>query len=159
MGGAGSDRLPDRALGYLNARACLEAVATAVVLTVVAVVGLDEAWRWGVLAAGAVLILLGLVLEVRWLNPLRMRTLSYTVGPRFIYVVRGVLLRRSTTVATHQVLNVESVQGPLLARFDLEKLRFRLLADTLELGPLHESTVVDVRRAVALLREDAVGGT
>ncbi len=148
---AGTTTLPRRALSYLNLRSSIELAVAATVGVLVILWGLDGRTERLALVAVAVLTMLGLAVELPFLNRLHLRWTSYSVDPTFVYVVRGVLIRRSVLIPTRQILNVETVEGPLLRRFGFAKVRFRCITDVESLDPLDRTAVTEIRMVVALL--------
>ncbi len=73
---------------------------------------------------------------------------SYTVTPDYVYIARGWLWRRSTVIATAQILNVEIVQGPLLRAFDAVSVRFTCISEVEGLGPLERDAAERIRATV-----------
>ena len=120
---------------------------------------LSEGARPYALVALAVLYAVSLTVELPLLNRLRVRNTSYSVEPGYVYITRGALINHSVLIALHQILSVETVQGPLLERFGFAKVRFRCLTDVEWLGPLDADAVIEVRRAIAQQRRsgDNVG--
>lgn len=147
-GSPGADRLAARAGTYLNLRDATVTLVVGALVAGVAVVIPDPALRVVVWAGTALLVLVSLLVELPWLNRVRVRTTSYTVTPDFIYVVRGRLWRRSVLIATPQVLNVEIVQGPLLRSFGLVAMRFTCITETEWLGPLDPDSADRARATV-----------
>lgn len=113
----------------------------------------DGGTRTFVLLLLVVLTALSLAVELPVLNRLRVRHTSYSVQPGFVYITRGALVRRSVFIASHQIQNVETVQGPLLRRFGFVKVRLKCITDVESLGPLDPSAVLAIRRAVLQLPE------
>ena len=149
----GEDKLPPRALAYLNIRTAVELVGTAVAACSVILWTLGGNARLFSLAALATLTLVGLAVELPLLNRLRLRYTSYSVNARYVYITRGAIIRSSVLIPVHQILNVETVQGPLLRRFVLAKVRFQCITDVEALGPLDPAAVAAIRRAVASSRQ------
>lgn len=147
-GAPGVARLPVRARPYLDVRSAVETVASAGGLALAASMITVGTIRLVLLALIGVLLIVGLMLELPVLNRLKMAHTSYSVTPHYIYIARGRVFRRTVTLASQKVLNVESVQGPLLRRFDLVKVRFTCLADVVSLGPLTPATADHVRETV-----------
>lgn len=149
-GEPGERSLAPRALAYLNLREGVGTAAVAVALSVGIAFLPDATWRtvlWGVLAALAVV---SLAIEMPWLNRKEVENTSYTVTPDFVYITRGWLWRRSTVIATAQILNVEIVQGPLLRAFDAVSVRFTCISEIEGLGPLERDAAERVRATVLL---------
>lgn len=135
-GHPGAERLPRRALSYLNARDGLGTVILAALLAGAAAFITDPALRTTAWIGVLVLTIAGVLVELPWLNRIQTRATSYTVTTRYIYIVRGRLRRHSVMIATPQVLNVEIVQGPLLRAFGLVSVRFTCITEFERLGPL-----------------------
>lgn len=153
LGQKGTAKLPPRALGYLNARAVLELVAGALAIALTVSWIFDGDLRVVLLPVLGVLTVVSLCVELPVLNRLRLRYTSYSVEPGYVYITRGAIIRSSVLIPTRNILNVETVEGPLLRRFGFVKVRFRCITDTESLGPLDPAAVVDIRRAIAYLGE------
>lgn len=147
MGQSGTSRLPAGALAYLNIRSILGLVGMLVLAC--AAVGwlLEGRVRVTVLAGAVAIFLVGLAVEPL-LNRRTVRWTSYSVEADFIYIARGALLRRSVFLPTRQILNVETVQGPLLQRFGLVKVRFSSITEIESLGPLSPASVLAIRSVI-----------
>ncbi len=148
--------LPPGALSYMNTRSAIELVTAALIAMMISSQALDGGVRTAVLLALGGLTAMGLAIELPLLNRLRVRYTSYSAQPGFIYITRGALVRRSVFIASHQIQNVETVQGPLLRRFGFAKVRFKCITNVESLGPLDPSAVVAIRRAVLQLPESSV---
>lgn len=122
FGEPGSDRLPGEALRYLNVIDVITVLLTASVSGVVAWF-VFEPLRV-ILAIILLVVATAIIFEIQIMNRLRVRNTSFTVTGDEIYIVRGLLVRRFTSIATSQVLNVEITEGPILRRFGLVKIRF-----------------------------------
>ncbi len=151
MSERGSTKLPPGALCYLNIRSTVELTVAVSVGAVLVLWGLDgSAQAWGLLALG-LLAALGLAVELPMINRLHMRYTRYSVDPTFVYITRGALIQRSVLIPTRQILNVETVQGPLLRKFGFAKVRFKCITDVEGLGPLDPAAVLEIRSVVARL--------
>ena len=127
--GHGEHRLAPAALRYENVSDLLVALIGAPLLAAAAMLIPDAGWRTGALIAIGAFTLLGLAVDLPFVNRWTVRNTSYTVTPEVVFIRRGLLVRRTITLATVQILNVEIVQGPLLRAFDLVKVRFTCIAD------------------------------
>lgn len=140
--------LAPRALTYLNVR---EGATTALVTTVLAVAVCflpDPAWRTVLWVIVGVLAVVSLLIELPWLNRKHVENTSYTVTEDYVYITRGWLWRRTTVIATAQILNVEVVQGPLLRAFDAVSVRFTCISEVEGLGPLETDAAERIRATV-----------
>lgn len=147
-GTPGDRSLAPRALTYLNVRESLTTVVVAVVLCAAVAFLPDPVWRailWAVVSA---LTVVSLAIELPWLNRREVANTSYTVTPDYVYIARGWLWRRSTVIATAQILNVEIVQGPLLRAFDAVSVRFTCISEVEGLGPLERDAAERIRATV-----------
>lgn len=149
---SGALRLPGRALSYLHIRSATELTCAALAAIALVLWALEGSSRHRALLTIGVLTVLGLALELPILNRYRLRYTRYSVSPTFVFITRGALVRRSVLIPTRQILNVETVQGPLLRRFDFAKVRFKCITEVETLGPLDPAAVLEIRRVVALLK-------
>ena len=147
FGEPGSDRLPGEALRYLNVIDVITVLLTASVSGVVAWF-VFESLRVMILAIILLVVATAIIFEIQIMNRLRVRNTSFTVTGDEIYIVRGLLVRRFTSIATSQVLNVEITEGPILRRFGLVKIRFTCIADVEPLGPVTPVMAETIRSAV-----------
>lgn len=150
---AGVSQISPRALTYVNVRDAVSIAGVALIAGCVVVWTLDGAAQLLFLTLLAVLTVTSAVTELLFLNRLRVRYTSYTVDPEIIYIARGALIRRRVLIPTRQVLNVESVQGPLLRKLGLAEVRFKSITHVESLGPLDPAAVVAIRRTLAELGE------
>lgn len=154
-GDPGTERLADSTIRYWNIRSMngggLFLAACAGVLLI-----FRAEWMlfWGPWVVAPVVVL-SVVLDVLVLNRVQFRSYSFTVTPEFVYVAQGRLFRRSATIPTAQILNVETVQGPLSASMGLVTVRFTCLLAVDGVGPLLPDRAERIRRAVLDRRADS----
>lgn len=127
--GHGAHRLPSAALRYENATTLVFAAIAVPLLAAATLLIPDPTWRLWVQVALGVLTIGGLAVDIPLFNRWEVRNMSYTVTPDVVFIRRGLLIRRTTTLATAQILNVEIVQGPILRAFDLVKVRFTCITE------------------------------
>ncbi len=156
-GAPGEHSLAPGALRYrtiLGAVAILAVGAIATALTLLLVH--EPGWRLGVLIAVAVFVVLSAVTDLLVLNRIEVRSTSYTATPDFVYVARGRWFRRTTVVATTQILNVEIAQGPLLRSLGLVKVTLTRIADEEAISPLTPAAASELQSVVlGAQRDDA----
>lgn len=153
-GDPGAERLADSAMRYWNIRSTVgAALLLAAGLAAVLIFRAEWMFFWGpwVLAP---IVVLGTALDVLVINRVQFQNYSFTVTSEFVYVARGRLFRRSATIPTSQILNVETVQGPLLAAMGLVAVRFTCLLDVDGIGPVLPDSAEQIRRAVLAQRAD-----
>ena len=138
--------LPPVALRYLAIRSTVEVLMTGVLACGLALWLVPAGWKLPVLVVLAILILIGLVIDVPIVSRLTMRHTSYHVGADAVRIRRGFLLSRDTVLSTAQILNVSIVEGPLLRRFGLAKLKFTTLNHVEPLGPVERGVAMELRR-------------
>jgi membrane protein YdbS with pleckstrin-like domain len=63
-------------------------------------------------------------------------------------VASGRLIRKTITVATDRILNVETAQGPILASMDLVLVRLVSAMEVDSLGPVTRDEADEIRRVV-----------
>lgn len=149
LGELGEQRLPVRALSYMNARALCEVGASVAVLSVAAWWFLSGGGRVLAFVAIAALAGVAVVVELPWLNRRRVKYTTYSLDSRFVYMTRGAVFRRSVLLPMRQILNVETVEGPMLRAFGFVNVRFSCITEVESLGPLDAEAVLMIRRAVA----------
>lgn len=147
-GAPGEESLAPCALTYLNVREGTLTVVVALVLCVTTILVFETTWRAPACGLIASLSVLAMAVELPWLNRREVRNTTYTVTRDFVYVTHGWLWRRSTVIATAQILNVEIAQGPLLRAFDAVSVRFTCIADVQRLGPLKKDAAERIRLTV-----------
>lgn len=158
FGEMGQVKLPQGALCYMNLRDVLDITTVATVAAMVTYFFADGQMRvilWSIIAA---LLLISAAVELPFLNRVRVKYTTYSVNSEYVYITRGALVRNSTLIPTRQILNVESIQGPLLSKLGYAKVRFRSISGSVSLGPLDATAVENIRRAVALRRSDNHAG-
>lgn len=138
--------LPPLALRYLMVRSAVEVLTTGTVACGLVVLLVPRDWLAASLAVMASLIAAGLLIDVPILSRLTMRHTSYEVNACAVRVKRGFLFSKDTVVSTAQILNVAIVEGPLLRRWGLAKVRFTTLSHVEPLGPLKRSEAEEIRR-------------
>lgn len=136
-GAPGEHPLAPGALRYRNVvSAAGIVVITAVGVALVLLLAHDPAWRLGLLIALGAISLVSLATDLLWLNPIAVRSTSYTATGDFVYIARGRWIRRTVVIATSQILNVETTQGPLLRSMGLVKVSLTRITDGEAIAPL-----------------------
>lgn len=148
LGSPGARKLPEQAIRYVNTRSTLEALAlTGALVTGVALLMDGRARTVGLVTMGLLLVV-GLIVELPLVNRLAVRNTTYTVTSDFVYITYGVLFRKSSFIPTSSIVNIETLEGPLLTRSGLVKVRFRGVTTSEVLGPLEPSDVSEIRETV-----------
>lgn len=153
MGEPGDTALPPRSLSYLNLRDGAEVALVSFVAAALAWWFLEGSalyLSWLVLG---ILALVAFAVELPILNKRRVRNTSYSVEDEYVYITRGAVLRRSVFIPVRHILNVETVQGPLLRRFGFVKVRFVCITEVESLLPLDAAAVADIRRRLTEWKE------
>lgn len=154
--GAVSGRLPDGALGYLQVVTVLQALLVSVGAIMLSLWLLDAPWAVRVVILVLLVAGASLLLELGILNRLRIRYTTYYVDRTCVRLHRGRMLKRNTIIPSAQLLNVTVVQGPLMARWNLAKVKFTCIAHPEPLGPLSLEEAEKIRaEALALYLEDS----
>lgn len=138
--------LPPVALRYLTIRSTVEVLMTGALACGLALWLFPGGWKLPTLVVMAILIIAGLIVDVPIVSRLTMRHTSYHVGADAVRIKRGFLLSKDTVLSTAQILNVSIIEGPLLRRFGLAKVRFTTLNHVEPLGPVERSVAVEIRR-------------
>lgn len=154
--GHGRHRLDPAALKYHTAADLILAVIGTPILAAATLLIPDLAWRAWALIAIAVLTAVGLLVDIPFVNRWEVRNTSYTVTPEVVFIRRGLLIRRTTTISTAQILNVEIVQGPLLRAFGIVKVRFTCISETEGITGITEAAAEEIRDTI--LRAQNEGG-
>lgn len=151
--------LPPVALHYLTIRSTIEVLMTGALACGLALWLVPGSWRMPTLVIMAILIIAGLIVDVPIVSRLTMHHTSYQVGADAVRIKRGVLLSKDTVLSTAQILNVSIIEGPLLRRFGLAKVRFTTLNHVEPLGPVERGVAVEIRRqALSTYVEASTGG-
>ncbi len=146
LGTVGAVTLADAASQYENARTVISATTLTATLAAGAALLVQGQVLVVSLVVLGLLLVATLLVEVLLTNPLLVRSSSYTVSPDFVYITRGVVLRRSSLILRASLVNIETVEGPLLTRFGLAKVRFRGVTTSEVLGPVDAHQVLAIRR-------------
>lgn len=141
--------LPGRALAAWRAEAVLAALALGAIAFVVGWVWLDHAGIRLALLAGAVLVLVWLVLDLLVLLPRRHVAWSVRVDGTVLEVVEGVLIVRRLRVPLTQVLYVDVRQGPVVRVLGLSRVRVGTLGSAHDVGPLAPDVADEFARHLA----------
>lgn len=151
--------LPPVALRYLMIRSTIEVLITGVLSCGLALWLVPSGWKLPVLLAMAILIIAGLIIDVPIISRLTMRHTSYHVDTDAVRIRQGFLLSKDTVLSTAHILNISIVEGPLLRRFGLAKVRFTTLNHVEPLGPVERRVALDIRRkALSAYVEASPGG-
>ena len=117
------ERLPSRARTLFYLRSALSLVLFWLpAVGVASVVGLGFASAW-VIGGLAVVVGLLLFLEAVWLPALAYAAWGWQVREHDLRVVRGVLIRRETSIPLGRIQHVDTRQGPLERLFGLSRLQ------------------------------------
>lgn len=136
-GAPGEHALAPGALRYKNFVAALAVLAIALAGTTATLLLVhDETWRTGLLIALGAVLSVAAAADLIVFNRIEVRSTSYTATAEFVYIARGRWLRRSVVIATSQILNVETSQGPILRALDLVKVQLTCIADVTPISPL-----------------------
>lgn len=148
-GAPGEHGLAPEALRYANILTSLSLGAVAVGgAAAVLLLVQDTGWRLAALIAMVVLLAAGAALDLLVLNPIQVRSSSYTATSDFVYIARGRWVRRTVLIATSQILNVETAQGPILRALDVVKVRLTCIADVEAIVPLTPAAAEALRAVV-----------
>lgn len=98
------------------------------------------------------LAVLAAVLESAVVLPRLHRSYRYTLSTGSVVVESGGLVRRQLVVPLHQVLYVETHQGPVLRGYGLTRVRLGTIADPRSVGPLTRDAAQALCRAVEASR-------
>lgn len=122
-----------------------------------AVLGLVATMGHPVVAQPWIIPLAGLAVGVALLEsavvlPRRHRCYRYGILPASVVVESGALVRRQLVVPLHQILYVETHQGPVLRAYGLTRVQLGTIADPKSIGPLTPEAAEALRRAVEVCR-------
>lgn len=137
-------RLPRGALGYVNIRSLLGVVVLTVVLAVALPIIVPAEWRTMVLVGAGLVVVIGTVIDLI-VNRLAVRATVYGVTPDFVRIRRGVLVTSDTVIPAAQIMNISVIEGPVLRRLGMARLRFTCIAHVEPLGPLSVDEALRVR--------------
>jgi membrane protein YdbS with pleckstrin-like domain len=148
VGDWGDTRLPAVSLRY---RRIASVVTTVILIAIVMAIVLfiDNAtatWLWLVVFLPA-LIVFELV-SVIVLEHYAYKNYSYSVARDYIYITYGRIIRKATLFSIYKVLNTETVQGPVLARFGLVNLKLNCVVQTEEIGPITPEAAELIQSAI-----------
>jgi hypothetical protein len=136
-GEPGALGLAPGALRYKNVVAALAIAAIALIcMGATLLLVQSQAWRIGLLISLGVLLAAAAAADLLVLNRIEVRSSSYTATPDFVYIVRGRWIRRTVLIATSQILNVETSQGPILRALDLVKVQLTCIAEVEAIAPV-----------------------
>lgn len=122
--------------------------AAAILVVVLIGVLLDQGWVYPLVWLASGISALLVLFDALILNKMKYRYSSYEVTPDHVYVASGRLIRKTITVATDRILNVETAQGPILASMDLVLVRLVSAMEVDSLGPVTRDEADEIRRVV-----------
>ncbi|WP_170182328.1 PH domain-containing protein [Blastococcus colisei] len=130
----------------------IENVVTTTIALLLAVVAfyipaVPDSWQPLRISVAAAVLAIGLF-EAIVLIPRRYRYYEFQVAEDHVAIRRGRLFRRLLVLPLHQILFVETRQGPALARYGLVKVQLGTIAEHHALGPVPPTVAVEVRTAV-----------
>ena len=146
-GGVAQKRFAASSVRYWNLYSLATGVATILVVVLIGVV-LDRDWVYPLVWLVSGISALFVLFDALILNKRKYRFSSYEVTPDHVYVATGRLIRKTITVATGRILNVETAQGPILASMDLVLVRLVSAMEVDSLGPVTRDEADEIRRVV-----------
>ncbi|MFJ4029715.1 PH domain-containing protein [Paenarthrobacter sp. NPDC089989] len=141
-----ASKLPSAALRYLVIRSTVDVLVIGTFTCILVLMLVPRDWSVPSLAATGILISAGLIIDVPIISRLTMRHTSYEVDSNAVRVKRGILFSKDTVLSTAQILNVSIVEGPLMRRYGLAKVKFITLNHVEPLGPVELAVANEIRR-------------
>lgn len=147
IGGTAQKRFAASSVRYWNLYSSVSAISLILVIVLLGIV-MDRDWVYSLVWLISGLSTLLVLFDVLILNKRRYRYSSYEVTPDHVYVATGRLIRKTITVGTNRILNVETAQGPILTSMDLVLVKLVSAMEVNSLGPVTRDEADEIRRVV-----------
>ncbi|MBP2436605.1 PH domain-containing protein [Microbacterium amylolyticum] len=101
----------------------------------------------------AVAAIVVMALDILVINVRLIRSVRYTIDAQSLRIRRGLLIKQEMELPLRHVISVSIVQGPMLRRLGLAKVRFMTIAQPQVLGPVDVLTAEKIRASVVGVSE------
>lgn len=108
-------------------------------------------WAWGVVAALSALWIVGLVVQLVVLPPIRYARWRYELSENYLDIAKGIVWRKRYIIPFIRVQNTDTRQGPLLRAFGLASVTVATAAGEHEIPGLSVEVADALRERAAEL--------
>lgn len=105
-------------------------------------------FRWPVPLTPIIAVAVTILIIDLLLIPMRQRWYRYAVTPDHCRIEHGRFMHTTTSLSSHQILQTEVSQGPLLRMLGLAEVRFVLVTGGVELAPVAAEEAERIRATI-----------
>jgi uncharacterized protein len=151
MRGEPQKRISPKALKVWRLHGVLQTLVLAVLVAGTVVLTMIFDWPVWIMAAAIGVLLLFTYLMIFFLPSMRWKRWRYEVREQEIELQRGLLIVKRTLVPMVRVQHVDTVQGPLLKRYNLSTITISTAATVHEIPALDTGEADELRHSISLL--------
>ncbi|NQD66470.1 PH domain-containing protein [Bacillus haikouensis] len=151
MRGEPQKRISPKALKVWRLHGVLQTLVLAVLVTGTVVLATIFDWPVWIMAAAIGVLLLFAYLMIYFLPSVRWKRWRYEVREQEIELQRGLLIVKRTLVPMVRVQHVDTVQGPILKRYNLSTITISTAATVHEIPALETGEADELRHSISLL--------
>jgi uncharacterized protein len=151
MRGEPQKRISPKALKVWRLHGVIQTLVLAVVVAGVVVLATIFDWPIWIMAAAIGVLLLFTYLMIFFLPSVRWKRWRYEVREQEIELQRGLLIVKRTLVPMVRVQHVDTVQGPILKRYNLSTITISTAATVHEIPALETGEADELRHSISLL--------
>jgi uncharacterized protein len=151
MRGEPQKRISPKALKVWRLHGVLQTLVLAVLVAGTVVLTMIFDWPVWIMAAAIGVLLLFTYLMIFFLPSMRWKRWRYEVREQEIELQRGLLIVKRTLVPMVRVQHVDTVQGPILKRYNLSTITISTAATVHEIPALDTGEADELRHSISLL--------
>ncbi|MGR3766573.1 PH domain-containing protein [Rossellomorea sp. NS-SX7] len=151
MRGEPQKRISPKALKVWRLHGVMQAVVLALVVACVIVLSMIFDWPVWIMASAIGVLLLFIYIMIFFLPTIRWKRWRYEVREQEIELQRGFIFVKRTLVPMVRVQHVDTVQGPILKRYDLSTITISTAATVHEIPALDTGEADELRHSISLL--------
>jgi uncharacterized protein len=151
MRGEPQKRISPKALKVWRLHGVLQTLGMAVLVAGTVVLTMIFDWPVWIMAAAIGVLLLFTYLMIFFLPSMRWKRWRYEVREQEIELQRGLLIVKRTLVPMVRVQHVDTVQGPILKRYNLSTITISTAATVHEIPALDTGEADELRHSISLL--------
>lgn len=151
MRGEPQKRISPKALKVWRLHGVMQAAVLALVVAGVIVLSMIFDWPVWIMASAIGVLLLFIYIMIFFLPTIRWKRWRYEVREQEIELQRGFIFVKRTLVPMVRVQHVDTVQGPILKRYDLSTITISTAATVHEIPALDTGEADELRHSISLL--------
>ncbi|MEG9298578.1 PH domain-containing protein [Mangrovibacillus sp. Mu-81] len=151
MRGEPQKRISPKALKVWRLHGVIQTLVLAVLVAGIVVLATIFDWPVWIMAGAIGVLLLFTYLMIFFLPSVRWKRWRYEVREQEIELQRGLLIVKRTLVPMVRVQHVDTVQGPILKRYNLSTITISTAATVHEIPALETGEADELRHSISLL--------